>query len=92
MFWFFKSRAEERERIKMLESQVYVLEQTLGMIKMSLHNLQSALIAISKTQDTIGQDMANIGVVIANFVNVFEVDPFEQFGGSKNGRDDEPYN
>jgi hypothetical protein len=59
----------------MLENKVYVLEQTLGMVKMSLHSLQSALIAISNTQDSIGRDVCNIGEVIENIVNVFEIEP-----------------
>ena len=74
MFWFFKRKCKEEERIKTLEAKVFAMEQTMEMVRMSLHNLQSALIAVSKTQDTIGQDVFNIGEAIENIVNVFELD------------------
>ena len=76
MFWFFnKKRTIEAKRIEALEEKVRIMQQTMEMVKMSLHNLQSALIAISKTQETIGQDVCNIGEVIENIVNVFDLEP-----------------
>ena len=76
MFWFFRNkRIEDEKCIKELEAKVFVMQQTMEMVKMSLHNLQSALIAISKTQDSIGEDVCNIGEVIENIVNVFELEP-----------------
>lgn len=79
MGWFFRSRKKERERVKVLEQKVYELEKTLTLVKMTLHNLQSALLAMSRTQDSIGRDISNIGEVVENIVGVFEVDTTSSF-------------
>jgi hypothetical protein len=72
MWWFFGSRKKERERIKVLEQKIHELEKTLTLVKMTLHNLQSALLAMSQIQDNIGRDISNIGEVVENIAGVFE--------------------
>tara|TARA_Y100000310_G_scaffold74386_1_gene70618 strand:+ start:633 stop:911 length:279 start_codon:yes stop_codon:yes gene_type:complete len=89
MWWFFGSRKKEIERVRVLEQKIYELEKTLVLVKMTLQNLQSALLAMSRTQDSIGRDISSIGEVVENIVGVFEVEAATPFPLQPASNDDD---
>ena len=60
-FWNTKKIAKLNERVAFLEQQNIALSMTL-------QNLQAALLAMSKTQDSIAKDVGDMNAIVSTFL------------------------
>ena len=86
MWWPFSNNkykqelAEASKRIEQLESDYKNLSSTL-------QNLQSAIIAISRTGDLVANDVRNIQDMVAHFLH--DIDPAQLLFGITSRNDDD---
>lgn len=60
-FWSNKKVAKLQERVAFLEQQNIALSMTL-------QNLQAALLAMSKSQDSIAKDVGDVSAIVTTFL------------------------
>ena len=71
MFWFWKKNSLRKE-LDEAKARVERLEQKMEVTAMTMHNLQSALIAMSKTQDGVAHDVRHIQEIVQSVFQEFE--------------------
>ena len=85
MFWFWKKNKLQKE-LDEAKERIQVLESKVEVASMTMHNLQSALIAMSKTQEGVAHDVRHIQEIVQSVFQEFEGMPGAW--GSSSERDD----
>ena len=81
--WLLRKDRKELEEAKVRISQ---LEREYRAMSLTLQNLQSALVAISRNQDVVVNDVRHIQEMVASFLN--EIDPSQLMMGFPGSKDD----
>ena len=83
-WWPWKSKkSRELEEAK---ERIAQLEKDYRSLALTLQNLQSAIIAISRNNDLVATDVRNIQDMVAHFLQ--DVDPSQMMFGFGSSRDD----
>jgi archaellum component FlaC len=72
MFWFWKKNVTLQKELDEAKVKIERLEQKMEVTAMTMHNLQSALIAMSKTQDGVAHDVRHIQEIVQSVFQEFE--------------------
>ena len=87
MFWFASGTKVSRLERELALSKEHIdqLEQSVALLSLNLSNLQSALLATSKTQDAVAYDVARIGELITALLEATDIDGFSGSGEPGSG-------
>ena len=83
--WRWLSR-KDRIELEEAKTRVSQLEREYRAMALTLQNLQSALVAISRNQDVVVNDVRHIQEMVASFLN--EIDPAQMMMGFPGSKDD----
>lgn len=84
-FWRWLSR-KDRKELEEAKARISQLEREYRSMALTLQNLQSALVAISRNQDVVVNDVRNIQEMVASFLH--EIDPSSLMMGFPGSKDD----
>ena len=84
-FWRWLSR-KDRKELEEAKARISQLEREYRAMALTLQNLQSALVAISRNQDVVVNDVRHIQEMVASFLN--EIDPGQMIMGFPGSKDD----
>ena len=85
MFWK-KNDPKLQKELEDAKERIALLENKMEVVSMTMHNLQSALIAMSKTQEGVAHDVRHIQEIVQSVFQEFEGIPL--LIGSDFGKDD----
>jgi hypothetical protein len=85
-WWPWRTKREKLE-LEKAKQQIAQLERDYRTLALTLQNLQSAIIALSRSQDTVVGDVRSIQEMVHSFLH--EVDPSQMMFGFSNGSNDE---
>ena len=87
MAWWPWSISKRDEKLEEANARIQHLERDFRSMTLTLQNLQSAIIAISRNNDVVASDVRNIQEMVHSFLH--EVDPSQlMFGLTGKTRDD----
>ena len=84
-FWRWLSR-KDRKELEEAKARISQLEREYRSMALTLQNLQSALVAISRNQDVVVNDVRHIQEMVASFLN--EIDSGQMMMGFPGSKDD----
>ena len=85
MFW--KKDEKLKKDLSELKDRVLALENDNRSMILTMQNLQSAILAMSRSQDAVSQDVRAIQEMVSHFLH--ELDPGQlMFGYGSSSRDD----
>ena len=85
MFWK-KNDPKLQKELEAAKERITTLESKMEVAAMTMHNLQSALIAMSKTQEGVAHDVRNIQEIVQSVFQEFDGMPL--LIGADLGKDD----
>ena len=73
MFWFWKKDKQIRKDLEEAKDRIEFLEKKYEVLALTLQNLQSALVAISRSHDNVSHEVHSIQEMVAHFLH--DLDP-----------------
>ena len=86
MWWSSSKDKKKDEELKAALERITQLERDYRSLALTLQNLQSAIVAISRNNDLVANDVRNIQEMVTHFLT--EIDPAQLMFGFSNTRDD----
>lgn len=87
MSWWPWRTKKEKAELDEAKKRIVQLERDYRTLSLTLQNLQSAIVAISRNQDTVVGDVRNIQDMVSAFLH--EVDPSQMMLGFSNGSNED---
>jgi translation initiation factor 2B subunit (eIF-2B alpha/beta/delta family) len=84
MFW--KKDEKLRQELDETKERLQTLEKDHHSLVLTMQNLQSAILAMSRNQDTVAQDVRVIQEMVTHFLH--EIDPAQIMFGYSSSSDD----
>tara|TARA_A100001011_G_C13882747_1_gene663682 strand:- start:323 stop:586 length:264 start_codon:yes stop_codon:yes gene_type:complete len=84
-FWRWLSR-KDRKELEEAKVRISQLEREYRSMALTLQNLQSALVAISRNQDVVVNDVRHIQEMVSSFLH--EIDPAQLIMGMASSKED----
>ena len=84
MFW--KKDEKLKQDLEETKERLRALEKDYHSLALTMQNLQSAILAMSRNQDTVAGDVRAIQEMVAHFLH--EIDPTQIMFGYSSSRDD----
>ena len=86
--WRWFSRDKQAEELKKAEARIEQLEREYRSLALTLQNLQSAIVAVSRNQDVVVSDVRHIQEMVASVLH--DIDPAQMILGfsTSNKKDD----
>ena len=86
MWWSSSKDKKKDEELKAALERIAQLERDHLSLALTLQNLQSAILAISKNNDLVANDVRNIQEMVSHFLT--EIDPAQLMFGFSMNQDD----
>ena len=86
MWWPFSSKSTKKE-LDAAKKRIEQLESDYQTLFLTLQNLQSAIIALSRNNDLVANDVRSIQEMVAHFLH--DIDPSQLLFGFPTSKDDD---